>query len=132
MQLFAQELVRLNPDVLVGITTPATAALQAETKTVPIVFAMVSDPIGSGFVASFAKPGGNITGFVNIEASLSGKWLELMHRDRTVRVACRSAVQSADRTVRSILFGYLPMPLPLRFSVRRSRRHFTAWRKLKQ
>ncbi len=80
VQLLAKELVGLNPDVLVGITTPATAALQAETKTVPIVFAMVSDPIGSGFVASFAKPGGNITGFVNIEASLSGKWLELMHK----------------------------------------------------
>jgi ABC-type uncharacterized transport system substrate-binding protein len=79
VRLFAKELVGLNPDVLVGITTPATAALQSETKTVPIVFAMVSDPLGSGFVASFAKPGGNITGFVNIEASLSGKWLELMH-----------------------------------------------------
>jgi putative ABC transport system substrate-binding protein len=80
VRLFAKELVGLNPDVLVGITTPATAALQSETKTVPIVFAMVSDPLGSGLVASFARPGGNITGFVNIEASLSGKWLELMHR----------------------------------------------------
>jgi putative tryptophan/tyrosine transport system substrate-binding protein len=80
VQSFAKELVGLNPDVLVAISTPATAALQAQTKTVPIVFAMVSDPIGSGFVASFAKPGGNITGFINIEASLSGKWLELMHR----------------------------------------------------
>jgi putative tryptophan/tyrosine transport system substrate-binding protein len=80
VQMFAKELVQLKPDVLVAITTPATAALQAETKTVPIVFAMVSDPLGSGFVASFARPGGNITGFVNIEASLSGKWLELMHR----------------------------------------------------
>ena len=80
VQLFAKELVGLNPDVLVSITTPATAALQSETKTVPIVFAQVSDPLGSGFVASFARPGGNITGFVNIEASLSGKWLELMHR----------------------------------------------------
>lgn len=80
VQMFAKELVGLNPDVLVGVTTPSTAALQSETKTVPIVFAMVSDPLGSGFVASFARPGGNITGFVNIEASLSGKWLELMHR----------------------------------------------------
>ena len=79
LQLFAKELVRLDPDVLVSVTTPATAALQAETHSVPIVFAMVSDPIGSGFVASLAKPGGNITGFINIEASLSGKWLELMH-----------------------------------------------------
>jgi putative tryptophan/tyrosine transport system substrate-binding protein len=80
MRLFAEELVRLNPDVVVGITTPATAALQAATRTIPIVFAMVSDPVGSGFITSLAKPGGNITGFINIEASLSGKWLELMHR----------------------------------------------------
>ncbi len=78
LQLFAKELVGLNPDVLVAATTPATAALQAETRTIPIVFAVVSDPIGSGFVASLAKPGGNITGFINIEASLSGKWLELL------------------------------------------------------
>ena len=79
VQMFAKELVQLNPDVLVAITTPATAALQAETQTVPIVFAMVSDPVGSRLVASFAKPGANITGYVNIEASLSGKWLEIMH-----------------------------------------------------
>jgi hypothetical protein len=64
--------------VIVAVTTPATAALQAETQTIPIVFAIVSDPVGSGFVASLARPGGNITGFINIEASLSGKWLELM------------------------------------------------------
>ena len=80
VQMFAKELVQLNPDVLVAITTPATLALQAETKTVPIVFAMVSDPVGSRLVDSFAKPGANITGFVNIEGSLGGKWLELMHR----------------------------------------------------
>ena len=78
VQAFAKELARLNPDVLVGITTPATAALQAETHTVPIVFAQVSDPVGSGFVNSLANPGANITGFINIEASLSSKWLELM------------------------------------------------------
>jgi putative ABC transport system substrate-binding protein len=78
VQALAKELARLNPDVLVGITTPATAALQAETHTVPIVFAQVSDPIGSGFVNSLVNPGANITGFINIEASLSGKWLELM------------------------------------------------------
>jgi putative ABC transport system substrate-binding protein len=78
MRLFAKELIRLNPDVLVGISTPAPAALQAETNVVPIVFAMVSDPVGSGFVASLARPGGNITGFTNLEASLSSKWLRLM------------------------------------------------------
>jgi len=78
LQQLAKELVRLDPDVLVGITTPATAALQKETHTIPIVFSVVSDPIGSGFVASLAKPGGDITGFINIEGSLGGKWLELM------------------------------------------------------
>ncbi len=79
MRQFAQELVRLNPDVLVGISTPATAALQAATRTIPIVFAWVSDPVGSGFVSSLANPGGNITGFLNIESSVIGKWLALMH-----------------------------------------------------
>ena len=78
MQLFAKELVRLNPDVLVSISTPATAALQAETRSIPIVFAWVSNPVGSGFVSSLANPGGNITGFLNIEASVIGKWLTLM------------------------------------------------------
>ena len=78
VQLLAKELVGLNPNALVAVTTPATAALQAETHTIPIVFAMVSDPIGNKFVASLAKPGGNITGFINIEATLSSKWLSLM------------------------------------------------------
>jgi ABC-type uncharacterized transport system substrate-binding protein len=78
MHLFAKELVRLNPDVLLSISTPATAALQAETRTIPIVFAWVSDPVGSRFVSSLANPGGNITGFINIEASVIGKWLTLM------------------------------------------------------
>jgi putative tryptophan/tyrosine transport system substrate-binding protein len=79
LQVFAKELVQLNPEVVLALTTPATAALQRETRTIPIVFASVSDPIGSGFVANLASPGGNITGFADIEASLSGKWLELMH-----------------------------------------------------
>jgi putative tryptophan/tyrosine transport system substrate-binding protein len=76
--LFAQELVQLRPDAILAVTTPATAALQKETHTIPIVFAIVSDPVGSGFVVSLARPGGNITGFVNIEGSLPGKWLDLL------------------------------------------------------
>jgi putative tryptophan/tyrosine transport system substrate-binding protein len=79
LQAFAKELVTLNPDVLVSITTPASVALQTQTQTIPIVFAQVSDPVGSGLVKSLASPGGNITGFINIEASLTSKWLELMH-----------------------------------------------------
>jgi ABC-type uncharacterized transport system substrate-binding protein len=74
----AQELVALRPDILVGNSTPATAALLHETHTVPIVFVGVSDPVGSGFVASIARPGGNTTGFTNFEPSLIGKWLELL------------------------------------------------------
>jgi ABC-type uncharacterized transport system substrate-binding protein len=80
MRMLAKELVALKPDVLVAMTTPATAALQAETRAIPIVFAAVSDPVGSGFVASLPKPGGNVTGFIDIEASLSGKWLDLLRR----------------------------------------------------
>jgi putative tryptophan/tyrosine transport system substrate-binding protein len=78
MQTFAKELVDLKPDLIVGQTTPVVAALQRETMTIPIVFIIVSDPVGSGFVASLPRPGGNITGFVNIESSLSGKWIELL------------------------------------------------------
>jgi putative ABC transport system substrate-binding protein len=78
MQTFAKELVVLQPDLIMGQTTPVIAALQRETKTIPIVFIIVSDPVGSGFVASLPHPGGNITGFINIEASLSGKWIEML------------------------------------------------------
>jgi putative tryptophan/tyrosine transport system substrate-binding protein len=78
MRLFAKELVQLNPEVIFTFTTPTTAALQAETSTIPIVFS-ASDPIGRGFVASLANPGGNMTGVTNFEASLGGKWLELLH-----------------------------------------------------
>jgi len=75
---FAKELVGLNPDVILANSTSATAAMQRETNTIPVVFVTVSDPIGSGFVASLAQPGGNITGFVNVEASIAGKWVELL------------------------------------------------------
>ena len=78
LQEFARELIGLKPDVLVAMTTPATAVLHARTRTIPIVFTVVADPIGSGFVANLAKPDGNITGFADYEPSLSGKWLGLM------------------------------------------------------
>jgi putative tryptophan/tyrosine transport system substrate-binding protein len=78
MQLFAKELVGIKPDVILSFGTPVTAALQRETRTIPIVFAIVSDPVGEGFVASLSHPGGNITGFHNSEASIGGKWLELL------------------------------------------------------
>jgi ABC-type uncharacterized transport system substrate-binding protein len=77
-RMFAKELVDLQPDVILAHTTPATAALQRETRTIPIVFAVVSDPVGVGFVAGLPRPGGNLTGFIHMEASMAGKWLELL------------------------------------------------------
>jgi putative ABC transport system substrate-binding protein len=77
-QQFATEIVALQPDLILSHTTPTTAALLRATRTIPIVFANVSDPVGSGFVESLARPGGNVTGFTTIEGSLGGKWLELL------------------------------------------------------
>jgi putative ABC transport system substrate-binding protein len=75
---FAKELVDLHPDLILGQSTPVVDALQRETRDIPIVFVVVSDPVGSGFVASLPRPGGNITGFTNVEPSLSTKWIELL------------------------------------------------------
>jgi putative ABC transport system substrate-binding protein len=74
---FARELIGMMPDVMVPSTNQVTRILQQETKTIPIVFAFVGDPVGSGFVASLARPGKNITGFANFENSIGGKWVEL-------------------------------------------------------
>jgi putative ABC transport system substrate-binding protein len=78
MRSYAKELVEWRPDVIVGHTTPVVAALQNETHTIPIVFVIVSDPVGSGFISSLPNPGGNITGFINLEGSLGGKWIQLL------------------------------------------------------
>jgi putative ABC transport system substrate-binding protein len=78
IRALAQELVGLQPDIIVTGATPATVALQRETRTIPIVFASVADPIASGIVARLDRPDGNITGFANWEASMGGKWLELL------------------------------------------------------
>src|SRR5215470_4888781 len=78
MQIFSKELVGSAPDAILAHTTPVTAALQRETRTVPIVFVLVSDPVGEGFVAGLPRPGGNITGFVHTEGEFAGKLLELL------------------------------------------------------
>jgi putative ABC transport system substrate-binding protein len=75
---FAKELVALQPDVILAQGTPGTAALQRETRTIPIVFVIVADPVGPGFVAGLPRPGGNITGFINSEAVIGAKMLELL------------------------------------------------------
>ena len=86
---YAVELVALAPDVILAAGNPVTGALQQATRTVPIVFALAADPVGSGFVASLARPGGNTTGFASTEFGISGKWLELLKEiaPRVTRVA---------------------------------------------
>ena len=89
MQRFAKELVALRPDLIFSVNTPTTAALLQQTHTIPIVFAVVTDPVGSGFVASLPRPGGNATGFTLMEPTMAGKWLELLKEiaPRAARVA---------------------------------------------
>ena len=76
---YAKELIALSPDVIVTNPTPATLAVKQMTRTIPVVFTAVSDPISTGFAQSFPRPGGNITGFTNFEPGIGGKWLELLH-----------------------------------------------------
>ena len=75
---FAKELVAMQPDVILAQGTPVTAALQRETRTIPIVFVVVTDPVGEGFVEGLARPGGNITGFITSEAAMGSKMLDLL------------------------------------------------------
>ena len=76
----AMELAALPLDVIFATSTPSVAALQQATRTLPIVFVMVADPVTFGFVSSLAKPGGNITGFPNFEYGIGTKWLELLKK----------------------------------------------------
>ena len=78
IRALAQELVGLQPDIILAAGTPATVALQRETRTIPIVFVNVGDPVSSGLVPRLDRPSGNVTGFANQEATLGGKWLELL------------------------------------------------------
>lgn len=99
IQKAAKELVTWQPDVIVTTSTPATAAVQRESATLPIVFTNVSDPVGEGFVSTLAIPGGNITGFINYEGSIAGKWLELLKEidPRVTRAAIVFNPETAPR-----------------------------------
>jgi putative tryptophan/tyrosine transport system substrate-binding protein len=99
---FAKEIVDLRPDAIVGQSTPVVVALVRETQTIPIVFVNVADPIGSGFVASLARPGGNLTGFTTDNSALGGKWVELLK-------------EIAPRTVRAALMFNPTTAVPLKF-----------------
>src|SRR5476649_527788 len=74
----AKELIGMTPDVIVPSTNLVTGILQQETRTIPVVFVLVGDPVLSGYVASLAQPGGNLTGFSNLEQSVSSKWVEIL------------------------------------------------------
>ena len=116
----ATELVTSSPDVILASSTPTVAALQQATRTVPIVFAQVADPVSAGFVSSLAKPGGNITGFSNVDYGMGAKWVELLkeiapHVSRvgvirdptsTASIGQFAAIQSAARS-----FGLEVSPL---------------------
>jgi putative tryptophan/tyrosine transport system substrate-binding protein len=78
LQRLATAIIATQPDLILAQNTPTTLALLQHTRTIPIIFANVADPVGSGLVASLPQPGGNVTGFINIEGSMSGKWLELL------------------------------------------------------
>ena len=78
MKRLAKELVALEPNLIFTSSTPATAAMLQATRTIPVIFALVADPVGSAFVASLPRPGGNVTGFTPIVGSLGGKWVELL------------------------------------------------------
>jgi putative tryptophan/tyrosine transport system substrate-binding protein len=78
MQRFAKELIALQPDVILSPTSSATRSILEQTRAIPLIFAVANDPVGDGFVQSFARPGGNITGFINMEPTMAGKWLELL------------------------------------------------------
>jgi putative tryptophan/tyrosine transport system substrate-binding protein len=89
LQTFATELIALQPGAVLAVTNPGVAALSVETHTIPLVFTRVSDRVGDGFVSNLANPGGNVTGFMNLEPSIIGKWLQLLKEvaPRVVRVS---------------------------------------------
>ena len=121
-RLLARELIALQPDVILTQSTPATAAMQQETSTIPIVFASVADPIGSGFVASLSRPGGNLTGLLQYEEGITGKWLAMLKQiapnlTRAALVANpRTAafdyfLQSAKAVAPSLAIDLVPTPV---------------------
>jgi putative ABC transport system substrate-binding protein len=130
-QAFAKELVALQPDVIFTNTTPTAAALQRESRAIPIVFVLVSDPIGSGFIASLARPGGNLTGVLNIEASITGKWLAMLkeiapHLARAAFIANPKTtpydyfLRAAEAAAQSLAIELVPSPVETAADIERA------------
>jgi putative ABC transport system substrate-binding protein len=108
---YAEELVALAPDVILASATPATLALQQATRTMPIVFANVADPVGAGIVASLPRPGGNVTGFAMFEYSVSVKWLELL-KEIAPRVTRAAVIRDAANPAAIGQFGVIQSAAP--------------------
>lgn len=119
---FARELIALQPDLIVASTNQVVSIVMAETKTIPIVFVFIGDPIGSKYAATLALPGANLTGFANFEGPISGKWLELIKEvsPQTQRIGFvyHPAVSPhveflrfAEATAPSFGFGIVPIPV---------------------
>jgi putative ABC transport system substrate-binding protein len=112
IRIGAEELVRTGPDVIVANTNAATSALQQLTKTIPIVFAGVGDPVAGGLVTSLNRPGGNITGITNLFFSLGGKWLELL-KEIAPRVARVAIMYNAELSAREDWFAAIEEAAPM-------------------
>ena len=97
--LAAAEVAASKPDVVVANGSPVVVAMQRVTTTIPIVFAVVSDPVGQGVVPNLAHPGGNVTGFSNLEPGIGGKWLELLKEIAPGVTKVARDVQSGDVAV---------------------------------
>jgi putative ABC transport system substrate-binding protein len=125
MKALAKELVALEPDVIVVVSTPVSAAVMQETHTIPIIFVQNFDPVGSGLVKSLVAPDGNITGFTSYEPGISSKWLELLKgvAPQVARVAIMYNPQTAPYAgvfLRSIeaaspIFAIQPIAMPIHF-----------------
>src|SRR5580704_4004272 len=115
---FSRELVALHPDIIIGHSTPVVAALLQATQTIPIVFAAVGDPVGSGFVASFAQPGGNITGFVTLQSTIIGKHLSILRelKSQLTRVALMYNPESAPRDGTFYIPTFMKSPMEFRIT----------------
>jgi putative ABC transport system substrate-binding protein len=107
LQRFAKELIALQPDLILSQTTNSTAALLQQSRTVPIIFANVADPVGSGFVASLARPGGQRHRIRPVRADDGGQVVGAAQGDRAAHQTCRSPVQSCNRALCRIFRGTL-------------------------
>jgi putative ABC transport system substrate-binding protein len=101
IRALAKELVGLQPDIILAMGTPETVALQRETRTIPIVFATVAEPVASGFVSRLDRPSGNITGFAMLEASMGGKFARIRLSDKTLTPSPTTRRAQAETGVRA-------------------------------